>query len=135
MTATTITTPEADDLIQEYLQAKTEADAATLRSKALAQQIIARMGAPDEGQKTYVVGSYKLTIEQPVTTKIDWDAWDTVKDRIPEALHPIEMKASLDEKGVRWIRNNEPDIYSVLAQALTITPAPPSLSVAIRDKE
>jgi hypothetical protein len=43
--------------------------------------------------------------------------------RIPESLHPVKLKRELDETGVKYLANNEPQLYKVLASALTIEPA------------
>lgn len=127
----------ADDLIQEYCQAKMEADVADQRKKDLAAQIIAALGAPDEGQQSHTIGGYKVTVKRTVSRTMDWAIWDTVKETIHPDLHPIETKTvtTLDEKGVKWLQNNEPDIYQRLSPALTVKPGNPTLTVAIRDKD
>jgi hypothetical protein len=35
----------------------------------------------------------------------------------------VKLKRELDETGVKYLANNEPQLYKVLASALTIEPA------------
>ena len=120
---------ELAELAEAYANAKTrEADAIALR-RDLATRIRAATGHTGEGQKTYAADGWKISVKAPLVRSMDWTAWETVKARIPQALWPIEMKPALDEKGVKWLQDNDQEIYAVLAEALTVKPGSVQITV------
>ena len=123
-------------LAEAYEQAKEEeARAANLR-RELAAQIQIITGHTAESSKTYKDGDWKIVVKQPVNRSMDWQAWETVKQSIPEELWPIEIKPALDEKGVKWLMSNEPEIYHILSGAITAKPGAVSVTVTrIETKE
>ena len=42
---------------------------------------------------------------------------------------PLKVKELLDEKQLKYLRNNEPETYAIFAKALTATPAKPNVTV------
>lgn len=116
-------------LAAAYAQAKAEEARATTLRRDLAAQIQAATGHTGESQKTYTADSWKVTVKAPVIRSMNWDAWETVKGRIPRHLWPVEMKPTLDEKGVQWIKANDPQTYQILSEALTVKPGAVQVSV------
>jgi len=45
-----------------------------------------------------------------------------VKDRIPTALHPIKVKIEADAAGMKWLANNDPDMWAKVAEAFETRP-------------
>ncbi len=107
-------------------QAEKEAEAKRI---ALEEELVAVLGKRDEGSKTHAVGNFKVTITGRVTRKIDWDMFDEVSSKIPESLWPV--KRTLDVTGVKYLANNEPTLYKVLAPALTVEPAKTTVSIVM----
>ena len=118
------------DLAAEYAAAKeAEAQWAT-RRRELAAAIHAATGHTAEGQKTYYdADGWKIVVKAPLIRSMDWKAWEQVKDQIHPDLHPIKIKKELDEKGVKWLMANEPDLYAVVAQAITTKPGTVQVTV------
>lgn len=54
-------------------------------------------------------------------------------DRVPEALRPItfEETVRLDTKGLRWLMENQPAVYQVVAMAITAKKAKSAISVKV----
>ena len=121
------------ELAAQYAAAKAEEARAIDARRAIAKKIQAITGHESEGAKTYPAGDWKVTVKAPLITAIDWQHWETVKTSIPEALWPIETKTVLDEKGVKWLKNNEPEMYAILAQCLTTKPGAVQISVAQKE--
>ena len=123
-------------LAEAYEQAKTEETRATNLRRELAAQIQVMTGHTAESSKTYKDGDWKIVVKQPVNRSMDWAAWETVKQDIPEELWPIETQPALDEKGVKWLMSNEPEIYHILSGAITAKPGAVSVTVTrIETKE
>jgi hypothetical protein len=115
----------ADDLFKAK-QAEREAEE---RRIALEEELVAVLGKREEGSKTHTVGSYKVTITGRINRKIDWELFDQVSSKIPETLWPV--KRTLDVTGVKYLANNEPQLYKVLSPALTVEPAKTTVSIVM----
>lgn len=119
------------EIAQELFEAKAEEAKATAKRIELEEELIAVVGAKEEGAQTHTIGDFKITITGKLNRKIDWDVFDkTISSKIPENLHPVKMKRELDETGVKYLANNEPQLYKILARALTIKPAKTSVTIA-----
>jgi hypothetical protein len=114
-------------LCQDWLAAKeSERKAAALRV-AIEDMIVGLTGKRDEGAQTHEAGAFKVAVTGKVIRKMDWDKWDQVKGSIPANLHPVKMKPELDEKGVKWLRDNDPALYALLP--IEIKPAKTAVEV------
>jgi hypothetical protein len=118
-----------DTLAAHYLAAKAAEESAIKARRAIAQQIQALTGWNEEGSKTYTATDFKVVVKQPMNRTMDWKQWEVVKTQIPVDLWPVETKTVLDEKGAKWLQNNEPQLYAVLATAITIKPGTVQVTV------
>lgn len=115
----------------ELLKAKRFEDAATERRIELEREIIELLGIRDEGSMTHKIGDgFKVVITAKKSRKMDWDMLDAIPlSKLPESLRPVKVKRELDERGVKYLRDNEPELYAVLSPALTVTPTKPQVIV------
>lgn len=119
-----------DDLAAALLEAKkVEAEARDMRI-AIEQQIIETVGVKDEGAFTVKSDRFKVTTTGKLTRKVDWKKYHAVCEvRIPEALRPVRIKEELDTKLIKHLESNEPELFAVMAECLTTSPAKPAVSV------
>jgi len=118
------------EIASELFEAKLAEKEANERRVALEEELIALVGAREEGSQTHDIGDYKITITGKVTRKIDWDLFDKdIARNIPPSLHPVKLVRELDETGVKYLANNEPHLYKILAGALTVKPAKTSVTI------
>ncbi|NDH03128.1 MAG: hypothetical protein EBY40_08385 [Marivivens sp.] len=111
-----------DGLLADWLDAKAaEQKAQALRHKIEAQ-ITAAFDTKPEGAITHKTDMHKVTLTQPIYRKVDLRKWEMVKDRIPTALHPIKVKIEADAAGMKWLANNEPDMWAKVAAAFETRP-------------
>jgi hypothetical protein len=108
----------------EYKGAEGRANASRLD---IEKQIIAITGKRDEGSKTVDADGFKITITGKQTRKMDWAKWEEIKNQIPELMRPVKMKPELDEAGVKYLRENEPEIYALLP--MEVKPAKTAVEV------
>ena len=124
----------ATEMVADWIAAKREEDAANKRRVAIEAEIIGALGEPDEGSATHELpdGS-KLTITSKITRTVDAQVWRQVMDRVPEPLRPITFEESvrLDAKGLRWLQENQPAVYAVVAMAITAKKAKSAISVKV----
>ena len=114
-------------LSAEWLAAKAAEEAANKARIAIEEKIIAELGQKEEGAQTHKIGGFKIEIVGKLSRKLDFDAWESIKNQFPENLRPIKIKEELDEKGVKYLQQNEPDLYRLLP--LEIKPAKTAVKV------
>lgn len=124
--------PEAKDLealAVDWLRAKKEEADANKRRVAIEAQMLAHIDTKPEGAVTVEAGMFKVTAETKLSRSIDWDAYDKVREQIPERLRPVKFKRELDVTGCKYLENNEPQIYALLAPCITTKAAKTAVTV------
>jgi len=116
-----------EQLCTDWLQAKKAEQKANAERIAIEEQIVSLTGKRDEGAKTVDATGFKITVIGKISRKMDWKAWETIKAQIPADMHPVKFKPELDEKGVKWLADNQPDIYKLLP--ITVAPAKTAVEV------
>ena len=109
-----MTTTTIEQLSADWLDAKKAEAVANKKRVGIEEQIVLLTGKRDEGSQTVDASGYKITVTGKVTRKMDWDKWKTVKAQIHPNLWPVKSKPELDEKGVKYLQANEPEIYALL---------------------
>jgi len=124
-----IAKPDLETLAVDWLRAKkAEADANKARI-AIEQQMLSHIATRPEGSTTVEAGMFKVTAETKLSRSIDWDAYDTIREQIPERLRPVKFKRELDATGCKYLENNEPTIYALIAPCITVKPAKTAITV------
>ena len=118
-----------EELIERYTKAKEAETKATQARVEAGNRLAEALGAPDEGSKTHEVGRFKVTLRQPINRRVDWELFDGVLFDHP----PCRVKRELDEPGLKWIRENEPEAYAQYCRAITSKPG--RVSVTIKEAE
>lgn len=119
-------------LILELVVAKALEEKARERRIEAEQAILAEIGEiKAEGQTAIKAVGYKLTVTGSMNRRIDGSVLAAVRESIPAALfdQAIRWKPEVNLTGLRYLQNSEPDTYSILAGAITTTPAKPSVRV------
>ena len=116
-----------EQLSEEWLAAKEKERQATDDRIAVEEAIIALTGKKDEGSQTIKADGFSIEVKGVINRKMDWKKWDDVCGQIPPALRPVKLKPELDITGVRYLQQNEPDIYALLP--ITVTPGKTGITV------
>lgn len=84
-----------------------------------------------EGTTHVEAGDYKLTIRTSMNRTVDKDVLARVAPNIPEAIAKrlFRWKPELDMRELRYLQSNEVDLYGIVAQAITMKSAKPSITV------
>lgn len=115
----------------EWIEAKKAEIKANKDRVDLEDELIALLGAKEEGSETHNIDDFKIAITGRLNRKVDWDVFD--KLGIPVDLQPVKIKRELDLKGLRYLEDNEPSIYKKLAKAMTVEPAKTSVTVTRKE--
>ncbi len=117
------------DLYEQWLHAKSDEDSARKRRIDAESDIVAAHGCKDEGSATHHADGYKITITGKINRTLDRAAWESIAPDIPENLRPVEYKPSLDVKGLRYLKQNEPALYAKAAEAITAKPGKAAVKI------
>lgn len=116
-----------DSLCAAWLECKKREQEANKARLEIESEIIKITGCKTEGAQTCHTDQFKVTTTGKITRTMDWDEWEKVKDQIPVDIRPIKTKEVLDEVGVKWLFDNNREIYSLLP--LVVKPAKPGVGI------
>ena len=108
--------------MQAWLDAKQAQDEAEAERLAIEDQIAEAFERKTEGAITHKLGDYSVTLTQPIYRKIDETTWKQVASLCPELLRPVKTKIEADAVGVKYLQNNEPEIWKKIARAFESKP-------------
>lgn len=123
-----------ETLVDQWGQAKRDEEAANRRRVEIEAAIIARTGEPEEGSQTVeLADGRKLTVTSKITRTIDDQLWRSVLRDVPDHLRPIVYVEvpRLDLTGLRWLRENQPQVYALVCTAITAKKAKSSIVVKV----
>jgi hypothetical protein len=106
-----------DGLAAEWMAIKAQEKDIIAKRHAIEEQLVKALDAKDEGSISHKLEGHKVTLTQPVTRKVDAIMWDTVKDKIPEHMHPVKYSVSADAVGCRYLAEKKPVFWSQVAKA------------------
>lgn len=129
-TATTQLTIE--ELVTKLAAAKAAEVLASKDRIKLEEQIVERLGAKPEGATTHeLTNGFKVTVTGKMTYKADMEMLMQLASALPPNMRPIKVEPKLDETGAKYLRNNEPEVWAMLAPAITIKPAKTSIEIKV----
>lgn len=137
MTTATATNVHRLPALLEYaaerlIQAKAAEQVANHARLVAELEVLDLLGELDgEGTTKFEAGNYKLTIRTSMTRTVDKDVLAQVAPNIPEAIakRVFRWKPELDLKELRYLQSNEVELYGLIAQAITMKSAKPSITV------
>jgi len=120
-----------DTLCLALMRAKEDEEAARTARIAIENEIVQLVEPKEEGSVTTAGSQFKASVTFGINRTIDRAVLDTLRDQVPAALffRAFDYRPAIDTAGLRYLRNNEPDVYAQLAQAITAKPAKPSVKV------
>ena len=110
-----------DALAGAWLDAKSAEETAKAMRLKIEADLAEALEAKDEGSITHKLDAHKVTLTQPVYRKLDQKMWGQVMYKIPEQLRPVKTKIEADAAGMKWLANNEPQMWAKVAPAFTTT--------------
>ena len=118
-----------EKLAGQWLALKRERDDIDEQMSALAVEVASRLEHPAEGSKTHTLDGYKVTVTARMNRRIDAKKWHAIREGIPRTMWPVKEKLEADPRGCRYLAENQPDVWAIVAAAITETPGKPGLEV------
>lgn len=113
-----------------YEQRKQEHAAASKKLDEAHAALLGLCASRNEGAIQTLGEAYKVTVTYGVNRTVDPAALNAVWPQLPEGARRVfPMKPSIDLKELRHWQANEPEVYAVIAQAVTAKPSKPSIKV------
>lgn len=106
-----------DGLASQWLEIKAQEKDIIAKRHAIEEQITTALEVKGEGSISHKLEEHKVTLNQPVSRKVDAIVWDKVKDKIPENMHPVKVSVSADSAGCRYLADKEPRLWAKVAKA------------------
>lgn len=117
-------------LAEQLIAAKAAEAQANKERVRIEEQLIEMLGANEEGATTTELpNGLKVTITGKMTYKADMPLLMQIAGTLPERLRPLKTETKLDETGAKYLRNNEPEVWAMLAPAITVAPAKTSVTI------
>lgn len=120
---------KVESLSRSWLEAKKMESSWRDTRIQMENEILEITGSKPEGSETHSAGDFKVTVTGKMTRTLDADLWESIKDSIPENLRPVSYKPFLELKGLRYLQNNEPEIYAIAAKAIEVKPAKTAIAI------
>lgn len=108
-----------DALAEAWLEAKSAENTAKAKRLKIEAELAEALEAKDEGSITHKLDDHKVTLTQPVYRKLDQEMWPSVMYKVPEQMRPVKTKLEADPAGMKWLANNEPEMWVKIAPAFT----------------
>ncbi len=118
-----------------WLKAKAEEETAKTRRIEIEETLIVQLGVKTEGAQTHDLGEFKVTVTGVINRTLDKEVWESIKDKLPSEIRPVTYEPKLDIPGVKWLQENQPADYRILAQALTVKPGKTYIKITAINKE
>lgn len=119
-----------DELAAAWISAKAEEAAANKRRVEIEEEILSLIECKEEGATTVALGNgMKLTATGKLSYSADMGLLVQLAAALPADLRPIKTEPKLDETGAKYLRNNEPEVWNMIAPAITIKPAKTSITI------
>lgn len=116
-----------DKFILTYLDAKRLEEAAKERRLAAEAALIAAVNNDKlEGSKTVDTPQFKVTVANKLTRTLDYVAYKTICDGLPEALQFVELDPKINLTKLRHVEAVDPAIVAI---CITTKPAKPSITI------
>ena len=108
-----------------------EAQATAARIDAETALIVLCGTLKDEGSTTVRQDGFKVTVTTRINRTVDEAVIGAVRAAMPEALfeNAFRTKWEIATPGLRYLQNNEPDLYAIAAQAVTARPGKPAVAI------
>lgn len=97
------------------------------------QALIALVGVKAEGSSTHKGDHYKVMTTGTIYRKVDEAALGAVREKLSAAMFDsaFRFKPEVITAGIRYLQQNEPELYAIAAQAITATPGKPAVEVSV----
>lgn len=122
-----------DEKAHELNRLYVERDAISAAIIAVETELIALVGTKTEGRTKARGEIFTVMTTGKLNRKLDVSMWESIRDKVPEEMHPVRTKVELDLTKLRKIEELSPSIYKIISRAITEKPAKTSVIVKVEE--
>lgn len=121
---------------QDFLRSKMELGKAKANHEITITKIIELIGVKTEGITTKKTNSFEIQTTGKLNRTIDNEILMLVISKLPSDIvsRLINYKPNLVLKEYRFLENNEPEMFAIIAKAITAKPAKTSVKVKLLEE-
>lgn len=128
-----MSTPNINDLANQWLVAKREEQAANAKRLAIEEQICKSLEVKEEGASTtHLPSGLVITTVGKLSYKTDISTLEVLTSKWPQEARPIKTEVKADETALKKIRATRPDLWAQIAPAITVKPAKTGVTVELQ---
>ena len=126
---------QAIELLSKLREAKKREDRANADRVALETQLITLLSfVKPEGSETQKYCDFKVTLTNKLNRTVDAVAWSKIKELVPlemQGVIEVDTKLKVNNEGARWIEANNPAVWEICQQAISVKPAKTAVKVEV----
>lgn len=120
-----------DELCENWVSLKEAENRAKDERLQVEAAICELVDVPTEGTNTTTTALFKCKAVGKLKRKLDARAWAEIEKDVPEHLRPVRYKAEIDLKKLKAIESANPEIWRVVAQAITSEKGKTSINIEV----
>lgn len=122
-------THQIDEAAERLIALKLAENQATQTRIAAEVELLALVECPNEGSKTFRGRRFKVTVTGNVSRRVDEAALAGVRERLGDAVFDsaFRYKPEVSVTGIKYLRDNEPELYLIASEAIVATPGKSSV--------
>ena len=117
----------SENIISRIQHLKAQEGLLKIERQGLEAELAAMIGNDKlEGSKSVKFDGYKITVTNKLTRKLDYEAYQTIEESLPEGVRCVDLKPTLNLKKLRALEAVDP---SISAQFITTKPAKAAVTI------
>lgn len=120
-----------DELCENWVLLKDAENKAKDERLQVEAAICELVDVPTEGTNTTTTALFKCKTVGKLKRKLDVKAWAKIEKDVPEHLRPVRHKVEIDLKKLKAIESANPDVWRVVAQAITSEQGKTSINIEV----
>ncbi|KAF1706253.1 DUF7173 family protein [Pseudoxanthomonas sacheonensis] len=124
---------QIDEAAERVIGLKLQENQAKAARIEAEQALIKLVGCKAEGSSTHKGERYKVMTTGTMYRKVDEAALAAVRSALSPTMFEqvFRYKPEVITAGIRYLQQNEPELYAIAAQAITATPGKPAVEVSV----
>lgn len=123
------------ELSSAWLAAKKEELLANEKRVSIEKDLIAAVGAREEGSQSTEVDEFKITTTGKLSYKADADKLAELTADWPEVIRPVEFTLKVSDTKLKKIRAEAPEYWTQIARVVEVKPQKTAVSIALQEVE
>lgn len=123
------------ELSAAWMAAKKEELLANEKRVSIEKDLIALVGAKEEGSQSTEIDDIKITTTGKLSYKADVDALAEITADWPEVIRPVEVVMKVSDAKLKKLRAEAPAYWAQIAKAVEVKPQKTAVTIAVVEEK